>query len=110
MHAGRQRKIAEMLRDKDEVDESLSLKFKGYDWISANKDKFFIKVEEDNRFVVQVMKQCVKPCLTNNATTVISNEENECFTNCMSKGAAVGLLMQNLNADADIKRYGGFKA
>jgi len=55
------------------------------------------------------MKSCLKPCMNNHLTTVISNEENECFTNCMGKGLAVGAIFQNLGADDHFKRYGGYK-
>ena len=83
--------------------------FKSYDYIAKNKDKWFLQQEERSGFQFRLMKQCVYPCIRNNETTVISNEENECFTNCMGKGLAVGEIFHLMNADTELKNYGGFK-
>ena len=89
-----------------EIDSQL----RDFDWVSSNKSHYIINQTEEYGFTKRIMKTCVKPCLTNLETTVISNEEAECFTNCMGKGATVGKIIQQLNADAEMKRYGGYRA
>lgn len=105
-----QRSIVDLLRNKDEQDDQLAEQFAEYDWVARNKNKWFVLQEERFGFTKRLMKQCVGPCINNLETTVISNEEAECFTNCMGKGQAIGSMFQYLNADAEIKRYGGYKA
>jgi hypothetical protein len=80
-----------------------------YEWVANNKDRWFIMQEEQFGFTKKVMKGCVKPCLRNLTTTVITNEEAECFTNCMGKGAMIGAMFQYMNADDEMKRYPGMK-
>jgi hypothetical protein len=56
------------------------------------------------------MGRCVAPCLTSLSTSVVTTEESECMTNCIGKGMEVSAMFKTLNADNDIKRFGGFKA
>lgn len=78
--------------------------------MAANKNRFLLEKEEAALFSKKLFKTCVPACFQNIETTVLSNEEAECFTNCMGKGAATASAFKLLNADADLKRYGGLKA
>ena len=81
-----------------------------FDWVAMNKDKWFVMQEERFGFSKRLMKQCTMNCVKHLETTVITNEESECFTNCIGKGGTIANIFQLLNADNEIKRYGGFKA
>ena len=55
------------------------------------------------------MSHCIRPCFTNLKTNVVTTEESECMTNCMGKGMEAQAMFKMMNADADIKRYGGYR-
>jgi len=55
------------------------------------------------------MSGCIKPCFKNLNTNVVTIEESECMTNCMGKGLEAQTMFKMMNADADIKRFGGFR-
>jgi hypothetical protein len=94
----------------DPLPESFVELFKGYDWIKANKNHWLIENEEHTRFNKRLMGSCIGPCFKGTLTTpVISNEESNCFTNCMGKGLESQYVFSNLNMDTHIERYGGFK-
>jgi hypothetical protein len=67
-------------------------------------------MEENSRYNKQLMGKCVKPCFSNLATSVVTTEESECMTNCMGKGLEVHAMFRLMNADQDLKRFGGYKA
>jgi len=56
------------------------------------------------------MGKCIPVCFKHMGTNVVATEESECLTNCMAKGMEVQAMFQFLNADQDIKRFGGFRA
>ena len=60
-------------------------------------------------FRQRIMGSCIKPCLVHLQTSVITNEENECFTNCTSKAEHTLATIALMNADADIERFDGFR-
>ena len=81
-----------------------------FQWVAKNKDRFFIQEEERSGYNMRVLKACIGPCINNLKTTVISNEEAECMTNCVGKGLAVGQIFQRHYLDKEVKRYGGLRA
>lgn len=100
--------IQSLLRNKDSTDQ-IENQLADFQWVAKNKDRYFIQEEERNSFNMRVINSCIGPCLNNLKTTVISNEEAECMTNCVGKGLAVGLIFQTNYVDKEVKRYGGFR-
>ena len=61
----RQKNLANLLRDKDEQDDEIADQLAGFDWVSANKNRYLVEQEERHGFSKRLMKACVKPCFTN---------------------------------------------
>ncbi len=54
----------------------------------SNEDKIRITTVQNNRtkFEIDTAAKCMKPCFRNFATSVVSETESECMTNCIAKG------------------------
>ena len=83
--------------------------FRAFDWVAQNKHRYLIELEEFSKYNKNLMGSCIKPCFKYLDTNVVATEESECFTNCVGKGMESQALFRRLNADADLKRYGGFR-
>ena len=55
------------------------------------------------------MNKCIAPCFKNLDTNVVTIEESECMTNCMAKGLETQAMFKYMNADQDLKNFGGYK-
>ena len=69
--------------------ESVSERSPDYDWVRTNKNAYLIQQEEVARYNKQLMGKCIKPCLVNLTTSVVTTEESECMSNCMGKGLQI---------------------
>ena len=101
--------IAQMLASKDDQVEGLDSTLRGYEYVRQNKHAFMVSVEEDSRYNKVLMASCVKPCFKHLESNVIATDESECLTNCMAKGLEVQTMFKFMNADQDMKRFGGFR-
>jgi len=97
------------LRGKDDLSEDVSERAQEYEWVKQNKNAYLVQQEEVARYNKQLMGKCIKPCLVNLQTSVVTTEESECMTNCMGKGLQVQAMFRLWNADQDMKRFGGFR-
>jgi hypothetical protein len=98
--------LVEMLKNKDEHDDSLDGQFRMYDWVKTHKSQFYLQVEEQKRYEKILMGKCVKPCFTALGSSVVTTEESECMTNCMTKGMEALMLQRHLNLGNELKQFG----
>ena len=54
----------------------------------SNEDKLRVFTVQSNRtkYEIDTAAKCMKPCFKNFNTSVVSETESECMTNCIAKG------------------------
>jgi len=99
--------LVEMLRQKDDHDSSLDSQFRMFDWAKTHKSEFYLQIEEAKRYEKVLMGKCVKPCFSALESSVVTTEESECMTNCMTKGMEAMMIQRTMNLNNELKQFGG---
>jgi hypothetical protein len=100
--------LKDILRTKDDKnDDCIAAKLDSFAYVGRNKDKWFILQEERNIVMMKLLKHCTPRCFGHFESTVITDEESECFTNCMGKAISIGNLFNKNYAPKEVERYSG---
>jgi Tim10/DDP family zinc finger len=76
--------VRDFLRQKDsDYDKFIPAAYK-----MSNEDKIRVTTVQNLRtkFEIETAAKCMKPCFRNMTTSVVSENESECMTNCIAKG------------------------
>lgn len=76
--------VKEFLRNKD-TDYSKYIPA-SYNLSDEDKGKVIFINNQRARFELEVAAKCMKPCFNNYKTSMVSESESECMTNCVNKG------------------------
>lgn len=91
---------------KDEVEYEAP---SDWDFIKKNKNRFLLGIEEYARYEHVILGKCVAPCVKHPETSVVSIQESECFTNCISRGLHTRAIFESLHVSRDAKEWKEFK-
>ncbi len=65
-----------------------------YKFVRQEKTKIMLANNLRTKFEISTAARCMKPCFKNFATTVVSETESECMTNCIAKSIETLTTMQ----------------
>ena len=90
--------VRDFLRSKDQDNSSLIPS--AYKLSLDDKQRILFVQNLRTRFEIETAAKCMKPCFKNFATSVVSENESECMTNCVAKGLETLAQLQLQSARA----------